>query len=149
MDPTWSKPVWSHASWNEFITKYVGKIKPKPEFAVFQGGQFGYSFDPEVETSVDWLLFAQTQIGMKSFWKTAHYNRTHMLSEKEQKLDTFMCKKLGCLDISWTQNVADKLYWDSQHFFEPVYRVMNEEMLEKLGYLPEKYEGYNKYNLLD
>jgi hypothetical protein len=34
-----------------------------------------------------------------------------------------------CLDLSWTVNVPPKYYWDNLHFYEPVYRWMNYDLL--------------------
>jgi hypothetical protein len=53
------------------------------------------------------------------------------------------------LDISWTKSVKSELYWDSHHYFEPVYRVMNEDMLGTMGYLPEGYVKFNRTDLID
>jgi hypothetical protein len=150
MNPSWSKPVWSYDSWHEFITEYVGKMNPKPEYSIFQGGLLRHSFGPEEETSADQLLIALTLQKIKAYWKTTNYNKTHMLPEEAEKLDNFMCKKLNrCLDISWTKSVKSELYWDSHHYFEPVYRVMNEDMLGTMGYLPEGYVKYNRTDLID
>jgi hypothetical protein len=70
------------------------------------------------------------------------------LEDDVGKLDAFMCGLLGnCLDHSWTKGVRSELYWDESHFFEPVYRAMNEEMLEAMGYLPEGYVKYDRSRL--
>ena len=36
------------------------------------------------------------------------------------------------LDVSWTVQLESKWWWDKFHFEEPVYRSMNEEVLERL-----------------
>jgi hypothetical protein len=45
------------------------------------------------------------------------------------------------LDITWTYSLDKHMYWDNKHFKEPVYRVMNEELLEMIGHaFPPKYQ---------
>ena len=65
-------------------------------------------------------------------------------SEEEGKQGTLfhfernICSKLGvggCLDLSWTFNVTTSIqYYDDINFKEPIYRVMNEQLLSILGY---------------
>lgn len=64
--------------------------------------------------------------------------------------DTFMCQRLAkCVNVSFSQRVRQDLYWDNHHFLEPFYRVMNEEMLEQLGYLPSNYIRMNLSDILE
>jgi hypothetical protein len=49
-----------------------------------------------------------------------------------------MCGELKCLDVSgWTAQVPQILYYVvTLHFFEPVYRLMKEQLLEQLELQP-------------
>jgi hypothetical protein len=150
LDPTWSIPEWSYDTWDEFITEYVGKMNPKPENIAFTAGRFNNSFGPDDngKESADKIALALQQEKIRGFWKTTNYDSSHSLEDDVGKLDAFMCGLLGnCLDHSWTKGVRSELYWDESHFFEPVYRAMNEEMLEAMGYLPEGYVKYDRSQL--
>jgi hypothetical protein len=54
--------------------------------------------------------------------------------------DRAMCHLLGqCLNISWTAYLRPELFFDKFHFAEPVYRIMNEQLLQQLQLLPKNY----------
>ena len=56
--------------------------------------------------------------------------------------DAVMCDAVGnqhCLDSSFTGQVHPDYFTDNRHFREPVNRILNEQMLEALGYLPASY----------
>ena len=56
-----------------------------------------------------------------------------------------MCKQLhGCFDMSWTSKLNPSLYYDQYHFAEPVYRVLNEELLTQLNKLPAEYKKLDR-----
>jgi hypothetical protein len=54
--------------------------------------------------------------------------------------DVAMCETLdGCLNLGWTARLRPDLFIDNLHFAEPVYRILNEEMLQEFGQLPSSY----------
>jgi hypothetical protein len=150
MSPKWSKPEWSHDTWKEFITDYVGNMEPKPAFVTLQAGSYKNSFGPKDHDSTQALIDAMKKENLHAFWKTTSYMNTHLLDKEVNEVDQYMCDVLdSCLDVSWTKGVKKEHYWDAGHFYEPVYRVMNEDMLEVMGYLPENYTKYSRDFLID
>jgi hypothetical protein len=75
--------------------------------------------------------------------QTQHNNVTSTLLS-----DALMCEVLHshCLNVSWIGNIQSpsKYYVDNLHYVEPVYRIMNEEYLQKI--LPSFPNGYMLYN---
>jgi hypothetical protein len=55
---------------------------------------------------------------------------------------------LECWDVSWTRRVCREHFYDAFHFREPVYRVLNEQMLDVLGLLPPGYERLDPRRVL-
>jgi hypothetical protein len=54
------------------------------------------------------------------------------------------------LNVSWTQQLDTKYFWDTKHMLEPAYRVMNEKLLEMTGHeFPSEYKHQNLLELLD
>ena len=66
------------------------------------------------------------------------------------EFDEYMCKEVmkDCIDLDWTKDIDPKYYWDKHHFNEPVHRVFNEELLDRMGKLPKDYVKYDKSLLL-
>ena len=150
----YSKPDWYYDTWDQLFEKYVARMHPLPDIAVLNAGQWSNSFGPHNgDAQSNKLYKALKTVNIKPYWRTTTYDNNHVIlssPNKDTKLtDQYMCDLLGnCLDVSWTKNVKRQLYWDDRHFYEPIYRVMNEDMLESMGYLPEGYVKYDRRNLL-
>jgi hypothetical protein len=55
-----------------------------------------------------------------------------------------MCgsKHVHCMDTSWTLKVNQATdYWDSIHFNEPVYAVLNDQLMDMLHKIPSSAEA--------
>ena len=146
-----SSPVWTYADWHDVVEKYVSEINPKPEFAVVNAGQWSNTFGPKGEdVSRKFASALDDQHFRKAIWKTTTFREGgEPMTEDAEATDKYMCDLLpDCLDISWTKDLRDDLYWDEKHFYEPVYRVINEELLETMGYLPRGYAKFDKKKLL-
>lgn len=121
---------------------------------IVNAGQWENDFGPNGrETSKQFADALNKLKGVKkSIWKTTTYGKDgEILGAGDDALetDTHMCEILrNCFNVSWTKDVRDYLFWDDRHFFEPVYRAMNEEMLELLGYLPPGYAKLHKGTIL-
>ena len=139
-----SPDQWSHDTWVEFFENYVSRLTPKPQYAILNAGQYGSSLGPEFATESDRLKKSIQKLGITSLWRTTTYNQEHaMLGDDAvatKSTDEHMCYLFDeCLDVSWTKSVPHHKYWDNHHFHEPVYRVMNEFLLEQLGLIEEDY----------
>ena len=155
LNPGFDRPSWKYGSWGEMITDYASKIKPKPNHAILEAGGFTNSFGPSTSESKDaasQIKKALDSAGIKGYWRTTIYDKTHKLTtpgstddSNLKEFDSHMCSTVGeCIDLGWTKDVKSSLYWDKVHLYEPVHRVMNEEFLEEIGKLPK--DGYTKYD---
>jgi hypothetical protein len=158
LDLHFGKPTWSFDTWDVAVTEYIAKLNPKPQFLVVNAGQFGHKFGPheEGQPASKALADAVRQAKFeKTFWKTTTFMKggdTFKVTGAEQieETDAYMCDLLGgCLSTAWTKSVKEGLYWDDRHFYEPIYRVINEDMLEQMGYLSEEYIKFDRYKLLE
>ena len=150
-----TKPIWEYEDWSHVIKNYISNINPQPEHLILNAGQWKNSFGPatnsSMETTTALLNSLQNDLNPEqttAYWKTTSYKRNGIIMNNDNNVvttDLYMCEVLGnCLDISWTSNVHPDLYWDDVHFYEPVYRIMNEQMLLELDYLPENYVTLNR-----
>lgn len=69
---------------------------------------------------------------------------------KVRHSDIVMCALLqNCYNISWTAYIQPKYLYDQYHFVEPIYRILNEELLQQYHLLPKQYGSlYNKSKVL-
>ena len=58
-----------------------------------------------------------------------------------EEMDKTMCHLMDdCFDLTWMTQLNPDYYFDTFHFNEPVYRILNEELLAQLGLLPVHYQ---------
>jgi hypothetical protein len=127
------------------------QLDRKPDHVIVNAGQWSNNFGPDGEEVSRKFADSLTHLGSaKSMWKTTTYEKGGApMRDENPGTDEYMCELLpNCFNVSWTKEVMDHLYWDERHFFEPVYRAMNEEMLQMMGYLPKGYKKLSKYHLL-
>jgi hypothetical protein len=53
--------------------------------------------------------------------------------------DRQFCSILECFNVSWTLHVCPNMFYDAPHFREPVYRLLNEQLLDLLDLTPSGY----------
>lgn len=137
--------AWVHTSWSEAIQQYVAQLDPKPTHVVMNAGLWPNNFLYQPILAED-IVQELDSINAKGIWKTTSYGKGGtVLYESIPNTDQLMCAKLrGCWDLSWTKGIADSWYWDDKHFYEPVYRIMNEDFLEQMGFLPEGYQKLDR-----
>eukprot|EP00757_Euglenozoa_sp_SAG-D1_P015136 gene15136-624_t len=133
-----ARHLWE-SDWEDTISNHIARLRPKPVWIVLNAGLWGNDFhDHAFRTRV---LKAIADAGIKSVWKTT----THQLASRSRQrrylrnkqyideTDAIMCKLTTlCLNLNWTATADDSLYWDDVHFREPVYRQMNEQLLDLL-----------------
>eukprot|EP00797_Seminavis_robusta_P015997 Sro2398_g326120.1 n/a (170) ;mRNA; r:7309-7818 len=141
--------VWSSKDWGHVVRNQLERLHPKPHYVILNAGKHSTEFasNPEVVKSLKTALKTKPFV---PFWRTTTYRRGGTYIQQDNPhTDQIMCAALGgCLDVSWTQHLNEQLYWDELHNNEPVYRVMNEEFLEQIGYLPNGYVKYNRSLLM-
>lgn len=134
---------WEYKDWGEAIEKYVARLNAT--HVLVNAGLWPNDFGDN-EASRTSLAHAFNSTGITGIWKTTTYNKNHGLDHQTQT-DQVMGELLSgsVLDVSWTREVHQQYYWDQVHFLEPIYRTMNEQLLELLGY--EFPTGYQRQNL--
>ena len=137
--------VWNTSSWADLVRDQIGKLIPKPQYMVLNAGKHSNDFGTDPE-QVQQLHKSIEEVGLvQAFWRTTTYKDDgNAISRNTPKTDKIMCDDLdGCLSTEWTQHVNKNWFWDPHHNYEPVYRIMNEDLLEAIGFLPN---GYIKFN---
>lgn len=112
--------------WTTTITDFICKLAPKYKVLVFNAG-----FSPEFkhETFQTDIVQATRDCGMKSVFVTTKKNRGETDTETAE-VEKNMCQKADyCLDLSWTGKVPPKFYWNRYFLMEPVYRMINTQLL--------------------
>ena len=138
--------VWNTTSWADLVRQQIGTLSPKPQYMVMNAGKHSSDFgnDPD---QVQQLQQSLRDLGLvQAFWKTTTYKRGGLpINDETPATDKMMCQELGgCLSTEWTQHLSKNLYWDEHHNYEPVYRVMNEDLLDSIGFLPNGYVKYDR-----
>lgn len=104
----------------------------------------------------------------KVLWKTTTmgYDELKHAQKRQKRVprrssDELMCTALSnakddpkgggeaCFDISWLQDIRSTLYVDKTHHMEPIYRILNEELMTKIGVLPQGYQKLNRSVVMD
>jgi hypothetical protein len=132
--------VWQEDSWHDLIRNYVARLDPKPNMAILNAGKWPTEFATNKELG---MLLNQSlyEAGIQSLWRTNTYSKNAATTQAILDIDEYMCDVLPCWNVSWTRHVPEEYYFDKNHFLEPIYRILNEDMLSRLGVLPEEYES--------
>ena len=139
--------VWNTTSWAVLVRDQIATLIPKPQYMVLNAGKHSNDFGTDPE-QVQQLHQSLQDAGLvhQTFWRTTTYkNDGKPISHTTPKTDKIMCEDLGgCLSTEWTQHVKKNWYWDQHHNYEPVYRVINEDLLDSIGFLPNGYVKFNR-----
>jgi hypothetical protein len=173
---TASNRSWDYPTWGQVILHHVAALVPKPEIAILNAGLHAHNFgDPSVRQELVSALNASNVLGI---WKTTTPQKSQLASSTTtvtgrsnqsslplsllspatashnagfvpRPTDRQMCQELsGCLDLSWTVHLRPDLYFDDLHFREPVYRILNEDLLQQLNKLPAGYQMLDRATVL-
>lgn len=145
--------AWEFDRWSGIIRHHISDMQLQPALVVLNAGLHSHDFR-DVEKAQQ-LQQSLRDSGMKSVWKTTTYRKSELRKDAIsgatlRKTDERMCRLLdACFNISWTVDLHPDLYFDELHFREPVYRILNEVLLEQAGLLPKGYELLDRSHLLD
>jgi hypothetical protein len=143
---TWDSPqVWEYPEWHDVVRYYLAPLQS--DFIVFNTGwwtsQFGIVDEHNSASSLLKQTFTELMnhhSNTRGIWRTTTYPPVHgrkQWGSNASAVDHNMCQApLWCLNVSWTQYLSRRFSKDGVHFCEPVYRVINEAMLELMGYVP-------------
>jgi len=140
---------WSFSDWGEALEKYVAPMNAT--HVMMNAGLWPNNFDRN-RAARDGILQALERTGLVGIWRTNSYLTSRELRPSSASADEAMVGLFGdnVLNVSWTRGLETKYYWDDKHFLEPVYRVMNEQLLEMIGYdFPPEYEKQSLADLQD
>lgn len=119
-----------NGDWATAIREYISQIAPKYKVLVFSQGFWPNELlDEKVQQDI---FDAIEESGMISVYKTL--TKKQMENDTTvNELDQKLCAKAHiCYDNSWTGKVPPNMYHDNLHFNEPVYRLLNSQLLELL-----------------
>ena len=116
--------------WVTTIRDFLGEMSPKYKVLFFNAGHWKHDLkDLELQ---DRIVEEIRKAGMISVYRTT----TKMQGQEDDEMweyEQIMCKKVDfCLDYTWTRLIPNELYWDNYHFYEPVYRLFNTQLLGML-----------------
>lgn len=132
--------TWEYSKWEDTVRFHVAKLWPKPQFLVLNAGLWNNKFGTD-EASRQNLVDTIQDVNITGIWKTTTARRDGSIREQNLDTDVTMCLLLDkCLNLSWTANqLSEADYWDKLHFYEPIYRRINEQMLEMIEELANIY----------
>jgi hypothetical protein len=172
-----SNRSWDYPTWGQVIRHHVAALVPKPEIAILNAGLHAHNFgDPSVRRALVNALNASNITGIwktttpkksqlvastaaatitgSSNQSSSPVSRlsaaaAHNAGVVLRTTDRQMCQELsGCLNLSWTVHLRPDLYFDDLHFREPVYRILNEDLLQQLNKLPAGYQMLDRSTVL-
>lgn len=138
--------LWAHGDkkltapkWSLPMKQYLeGMFTPKKvDYLVANTGFFPFH---ESVVPAEYMKTLQT-LSDHVIWKTTtavqHETPTEPFPDRARcnQYDAAMCdtKHVHCMDTSWTMLVdQDKDYWNSNHFNEPVYSILNDQLIDML-----------------
>ena len=132
--------VWQEDTWHDLVRNYVARLDPKPDVAILNAGKWPTDFATNKELGV-LLKQSLDDAGIHALWRTNTYSKMASTTKAILDIDEYMCDLLPCWNVSWTRRVPNDFYFDNNHFFEPIYRLLNEDMLSRLHVLPNEHES--------
>jgi hypothetical protein len=130
---------WRYTDWGVALEKYVPALAAT--HVLMNVGYWPHDLDTN-EQARDSIVNALKKTGLVGIWRTNSYLHDHSIRPLAERADEAMKGLFDkVLDVNWTSRLHKQMYWDNKHFNEPVYRMMNEELLEMLGHsFPRKYQ---------
>jgi len=142
--------LWAHGNkqftapkWSMSMKDYIEKafLPRKVDYLVANTGFFEFHESVVPAEYIQWLRKLSDRVIWKTTTAVQHETPTAPYAERARfnKYDAEMCgtKHVHCMDTSWTMQVdQDKDYWNSNHFNEPVYSVLNDQLIDMLRQVP-------------
>lgn len=137
--------AWEFADWPAVVRGHVGRLGLGGSTVVLNAGLHEHDFDNA--TARHALVEALEATNLHGMWKTTtpKRNESRVLSSTDQAF----CRDMACLNLTWLANIDRRWYFDDYHYIEPVYRLMNEQLLAQLGRLPLNYDRLDPQAVLE
>jgi hypothetical protein len=121
------KEAWKYEHWNETISNHIAKLRPKPNFLLFNAGLHPHDLTDSVVR--DAIIRATLANGIVPIYKTTSYPNNRSVTLGEFPLtdhDSLLCGVSPsnsrpaavpfCLDVSWTADLyGPEHYYDNYH----------------------------------
>lgn len=139
---------WEVSSWGDLIRYHIQPMNLGPNaVAILNAGLHPNPFHDSLR-GFD-LEVALEDVGIQGIWKTTTFTKTQVLNgttvNTKNDIDNLMCFALvDCFNLGWMAKINPKFYYDQFHFNEPVYRIMNEDLLAKMRLLPNHYKRLDR-----
>lgn len=123
--------IYNGADWVDAIRDYVCQISPKPSLFIFNSGLWPNNDLKSVDLQYR-IIEALQACEIASMFKTTTKSKFQFdptWAEYERQL----CNLTDyCMDVRWTALVPQEYYWDKLHFREPVYSLLNVQLLSMI-----------------
>jgi hypothetical protein len=123
--------------WNMGMEQYMlTKFRPqKVDYLVTNVGFFEFHESIPPRSYMQWCRALSDKVIWKTTTAVQHESREMPNEQRPRfnRVDEEMCgtKHVHCLDTSWTVKVdSEKDYFDSIHFREPVYTMLNDQLID-------------------
>ena len=122
---------WQRKSWQQMFSETILKLTPKPTHVIVNGGILLDDFHHL--DSNEWHNTFNNS-GITTIWRTSIYPKSKKIAENILETDRKMQRfSTDVLDVSWTEKLTRGDYWSNYFPNDPVYRIMNEELVGMLG----------------
>ena len=133
-----SAPQWSMGMKDYLLQNFTPK---KVDFLVTNVGFFPFHESIVPAQYIQWMRHLSDRVVWKTTTAVMGETPTQGFADRARcnAYDAEMCatKHVYCMDTSWTQKVDQKLdYWNSNHFNEPVYSILNDQLMDILKVIP-------------
>lgn len=123
---------WEH-NLTSMIRDYVSKMKPKPQYFVFNAGLVWSKHDLNGKTlpAIREALLDNEIVGIYKVTTRTKLSRDKALAAHEE----LACQLFPCLNLQWTADLSPEDYWDDKHLLGNSYQRINLQLLELLEVL--------------
>jgi hypothetical protein len=119
------------ANWVDAIRDFVCHLSPKPSLFIFNAGLWT-DHDLKVVALQQKIVEALQACQIPSMFKTTTKPQTRTEPTWEE-YERQLCNLTDyCMDVRWTALVPKSYYWDWLHFHEPIYSMLNVQLLSMI-----------------
>lgn len=140
-------PEWHYDqfSLDKFFTEQVAPLVPKPTAVVFNYGKWMNKLSDGALASIMFSVFNFVDIFI---WKTTTAGVSTpddvKIYEHDQDVQFSQIDILTVMNTSWTKSVNTTHRWDNIHFREPVYSLLNYQMIDLIAQKRKELESENQ-----
>ncbi len=129
-----SHPVWVH-NLDTLFSDYVSNFEHTVSIVVLNFGRWGNSYTSEMISKAIYDVFTLNEKAI-FIWKTTTYateevvdkSLRHAFDDTDSLFQSF--DVVSIMNTSWTGKVNSSYYWDDKHFREPIYMLLNDQLMD-------------------